>query len=531
MTEWMRGESRVLVGAKIHVGQGLPMAEALLVRDGRIAAVGSDAEVRAAAPAGALIERLPGGVITPGLTDAHVHLTAWALARSRVDLNSAGTLEEGLERIRAAAGAGEGWLLGLGWDVHRWRTMPDRHSLDRMVPDRPALLESHDLHAAWLNSDALMRCGIDRDTPDPPGGQIVRDALTGEPTGILLEEARKLAFMHVPLPGASEIQDSLEEAQRYAHRVGLIGMHSVEPGGLADCESLLRQDRLRLRILQHIQLDHLDAAIEMGLRSGGGDDWIRVGGVKMFLDGALGSRTAWMHEPYEGDPDRYGIRILEPETFRRIVERASDAGLASTVHAIGDAAVDLAIDVMGDVAPPAALPHRIEHLQLCRPERYEAAARSGIVASMQPIHLMNDIPAAESDWGHARSQGAYAFGPLLRRGMTLAFGSDAPVESIDPRGGLFAAVRRVTWAGLPEGEWFPENAITAAEALAAYTRGPAIAAGVAAHRGHLSPGADADLVVWDRDPLAVDSAEILEMKCVLTMVAGEVVHRSGNVVP
>ncbi len=530
MTPWKGEHARVLLGGRIHVMQGGAAAEALLIRDGRIAAVGSESAVRAAAPSGATVENLEGGVVTPGLTDAHVHLTAWALARRRVDLNSAASLEEGLGRIRASAAAGDGWLLGLGWDLHRWQSIPDRGALDSAVPDRPALLESHDLHAAWLNSEALRLCGIDRTTPDPPGGEIVRDAVTGEPTGILVEEARKLAFLHVPLPGASEIRGALEQAQRYAHSVGLTGVHSVEPGGLADCEALLGDDRLRLRVLQHIPLDAMDAAIDMGLRSGGGGDWVRIGGVKMFLDGALGSCTAWMHEPYENRSDYYGIRIFEPETFRRIVQRAVDAGLASTVHAIGGAAVELAVDVMSEIPPPIAIPHRIEHLQLCPRRLQDAAARSGIIASMQPIHLMNDIPAAERDWGHSRSGGAYAFRPLLRRGMTLAFGSDAPVESIDPGGGLFAAVRRVTWEGLPEGEWFPENALTAAEALAAYTHGCAIASGQIERRGHLGVGADADLVVWDRDPLTVDPADLLQMKCIRTVVAGEDVYRSGDAV-
>jgi predicted amidohydrolase YtcJ len=248
----------------------------------------------------------------------------------------------------------------------------------------------------------------------------------------------------------------------------------------------------------------------------------------MFLDGALGSRTAWLRHPYEGSDGYRGIRTLEERDFRDAVRLAAGAGLASAVHAIGDAAVELALAVLGEVAPPAALPHRIEHLQLCPPELWERAARSGVVASMQPVHLLTDIPAAERHWGHARCRGAFAFAPLLRRGMTLAFGSDVPVETIDPRPGLYAAVRRESWSGPWRGEeWYPENGLTTAEALAAYTLGPARAAREEHRRGRLLPGLDADLVAWDVDPLAAPPAALRGLRCVLTMVAGEIVHRDG----
>jgi predicted amidohydrolase YtcJ len=246
--------------------------------------------------------------------------------------------------------------------------------------------------------------------------------------------------------------------------------------------------------------------------------------VKMFLDGALGSSTAWMREPYLGSENR-GIQTLPPEEFRDAVTRAARAGISSTVHAIGDAAVELALRVLGeDVPAPASLPHRIEHLQLCPPDLWERAARSRVVASMQATHLLTDIPAAERSWGHERSRGAYAFAPLLRAGMTIAFGSDVPVETIDPRPGLFAAVRRVTWTGEWEGgEWFPEHSLTREEAISAYTEGPASAARELHRRGRLLPGYDADLAVWDRDPFRIPAEELMEMRCTLTMVNGEIV--------
>ncbi|HKP76634.1 MAG TPA: amidohydrolase, partial [Longimicrobiaceae bacterium] len=406
----------------------------------------------------------------------------------------------------------------------RWGRLPSRHELDAVCPDRPCFFQSHDIHGAWLNGAALAACGITAATADPAGGRIVRDE-RGEPTGVLLEKAVRLADRHLPPETLDERVQALAAAQRQVHALGLTGVHSVEVTGLEDFAALAETGELRLRVLQAIQLPKLGAAIETGLRSGLGGEWLRVGGVKMFLDGALGSRTAWLREPYAGTGDR-GVNTLPPDDFRAHVRRAAAAGLATTVHAIGDAAVELALDVLASTPPPASMPHRIEHLQLCPPDLWERAGHAGIVASMQPVHLMTDIPAAERHWGHERSRGTYAFAPVLAAGATLAFGSDTPVETVDPRLGLFAAVTRVGWDGAPAEGWFPENAITAEQALRAYTEGPALAAGLAHRAGRLLPGYDADLVAWDRDPLACAPDELREMRCLLTMAGGETVHRA-----
>jgi predicted amidohydrolase YtcJ len=301
----------------------------------------------------------------------------------------------------------------------------------------------------------------------------------------------------------------------------------VEVTGIEDFTAMEQDGVLRLRVLQSIPLPRLEHAIGVGLRSGFGSEWLRIGGVKMFLDGALGSRTARMRQPYEGGAaDDLGIRTLEPDEFRDNVRRAAEARIASTVHAIGDAAVELAIDTLGAAERPRAMPHRIEHVQLCPPDLWEHAGRSGVVGSMQPVHLMTDIPAAERHWGHERCRGAYPFAPLLRAGMTLAFGSDVPVESCDPRLGLFAAVRRVGWDASPSHGWWMENAITPEQALRAYTEGPAVAAGTEHRQGRLLPGYDADLAAWDVDPLDCEPDALREMRCLLTMVGGEVVQRA-----
>jgi predicted amidohydrolase YtcJ len=523
------GPDLVVLARRIHLLGDAPPVSALLVRGGRVAAAGTEAEVRAAALPGARVESLGDATVTPGFTDAHVHLTTWALARRRVELHDARTLDEGVARVAAAARSGSGWIRGLGWDVHRWGGLPTREALDRVAPDRPVYLESHDIHAAWLNSAALRACGIDASTPDPEGGTIVRDRATGEPTGVLLEHAKRLSAPFLPVPTRDEVRDALLDAQREAHRLGITGVHSVEqPTGLADFRDLEERGLLRLRVLQAVGLDFLEDAVRLGVRSGFGGEWIRIGGVKMFLDGALGSRTALLREPYEGTADDRGIETLPLADFRDAALRAAEAGIASTVHAIGDAAVERALGVLGAAPRVAAMPHRIEHLQLCPPELWDAVARSGIVASMQPVHLLSDVLPAERHWGHARSRGAYAFAPLLRAGMTLAFGSDVPVETIDPRPGLFAATERVSWDGEPAGGWYPEHRLTAEEAVRGYTEGPALAAGEADRRGRLLPGYDADLVAWDTDPLGARPEELRTMRCLLTMVGGEVVHREGG---
>lgn len=515
----------LLIAPRVHVLGDAPPVEALLIRDGRVVAAGTEGHCRAAARPGFARERLD-AVVTPGLTDAHVHLTTWALARRRVDLKAAASVEAAVAAV-AAAHAGEGWVRGLGWNVNRWGRWPTRQDLDAVLPDRPAYLLSHDIHAAWLNSAALARCGITRDTPDPDGGEIVRDA-AGEPTGVLKETAVRLAEAHLPADTPAEILEALTDAQRALHAMGVTGVHSVEVNGLEDFTRMEEAGRLRLRVLQAIQLPRLDDAIRLGLRSGFGGDRLRIGGVKMFLDGALGSRTAWMREPYLGEPENRGIRTLPDADFRDAVRRAAEAGIATTVHAIGDAAVEAAIRVLAETPPPAAMPHRIEHVQLCPPELWEAAGRSGVVGSVQPVHLMTDIPAVEAFWGRERARGAYAFAALARAGMRLAFGSDAPVETPDPRAGMYAALARRGWDGAPEEGWFPEHRLSPEDALRAYTEGPAHAAGLGHRQGRLLPGYDADLVAWPSDPLAATAEELRAMPCLLTMVAGEVVHRTDG---
>jgi predicted amidohydrolase YtcJ len=447
----------------------------------------------------------------------------WAMGRARVHLAGAPTRAEALYRIERGV-AERGWVRGHGWDANRWEAPPDRWTLDQVVAG-PAYFESVDVHAGWVNSAALAAAGIDRETPDPPGGRIVRDP-AGEPTGLLLENAQELIRRILPAPNPDRMLAGIREAQEEAHRLGITGIHDVEgPDVLRAFRTLEGEDQLRLRVLFHPPIAQLPTLLRHGVQSGMGTPWLSLGGIKVFLDGSLGSRTAWMLEPYEGGRD-VGMPLAGEAEARRALGVAAQAGLAVTVHAIGDAAVRRALDLL-EPLPVLPVPHRIEHFQCVHPADLDRAAAAGIVVSMQPSHLPGDVALAEERWG-ARARGAYAARSLLQRGTVLAFGSDVPVTSIDPRPGVVAAMSRLPTDGGFAGGWYPEERLSFVETVRAYTLGNAIAAGVAGRRGRLAPGYDADLVAWDTDP-GVEQGEAAlfgAARARLTVVGGEVVFRA-----
>lgn len=543
MTGTAEGLPVLVVARRIHTGADT--VEAVVVRGGRVAATGDADALRRSVPAAATLD-LSGATVTAGLTDAHVHLVEWALARRQAPLRDAGSpaaAAAAVARHLEAHGAGpDGWVLGRGWDPNPWTEPPHRRHLDEALGDRPVLLQSHDMHSCWASTAALRRAGLAGSTPDPAGGRIERDE-DGEPTGVVRDNAIPLLTGAVPPHSEAVKRDALLDAQAALHRWGVTGVHTVEPDSLGLLEAVRADDALRLRVLQHLSLARLDDAIRLGLRSGFGGPWLRVGGVKMFLDGALGSRTAWLREPYEGTDDR-GISTLAPAEFRDAVRRAAAAGLAVAVHAIGDAAMDLALDALSshvDVLD-GPVPHRIEHAQLMAPDQLglrtggvtggEGAgeevgvgpAARRVVLSVQPSHLMTDWRAADRHWGE-RARWSYAFRSMEAAGFTLALGSDAPVEPPDPREGVYAATARQDRAGEPDGGWYPDERLRMERAWAGYTTGAARAAGDA-RQGRLEPGSFADLVAWDRDPLAAEPDEVRALRPLLTMVNGEVVWRT-----
>ncbi|MBI3974816.1 MAG: amidohydrolase, partial [Armatimonadetes bacterium] len=391
---------------------------------------------------------------------------------------------------------------------------------------------------------ALEAAGIGPETADPPGGEIARDA-SGHPTGILKEAAKEPMLMVVARPEPGALRHAAEEATAAAHRMGIVGVHNMAADGgfglssehgpgveLLSVFQRLRSDgALGVRMWLTIPGGTLDRAIEAGLRTGQGDEWLRIGGVKVFADGTLGSQTASMLEPFEGQPGNTGIAIHPPETLADLVGRAVRVGVWPVIHAIGDRANRDVLDAFAlhrDAARRAGVRFRIEHVQLLHPVDLPRLAALGVVASMQPIHATSDRDIADRYWG-ARSRTGYAWRSLLRAGTALAFGSDAPVETLDPWQGIYAAVTRRR-PGNDRGAWYPEEAVTIDEAVRAYTVGAAWASGEEGSKGMLAPGRLADFIVLDRDVIQEaprNPEALLQVRVLATLIDGQPVYTAG----
>lgn len=501
-----------------------PQADGIWWEHGRIRRVGDARELEKQVPSAVPRFDYPDALVTPGFVDGHAHFAAWALNRRRVQLAGSHSRRETLALV-AAGSADQGWILGQGWDANGWDRAPDRVDLDPLHPV-PIYLDSLDVHAAWVNSAALRIAGIGRDTPDPYGGRIVRDA-AGQPTGLLLERAVELMLPFLPVPGPDRVLRAVRDAQAEAHRLGVTGLHDMEgPDALRAFREMEQAGDLALRVMFHPPVAQLPHLVASGARSGEGSEWLSLGGVKLFLDGSLGSRTAWMLAPYEGAKDT-GMTITAPEAAQQAVQLAAGAGIACTIHAIGDAAVRRALALLESV-PRVGIAHRIEHFQCVDPADVGRAAAAGIVTSMQPAHLLVDAPLADRHWGR-RSAGAYRFRSLLERGTPLVFGSDVPVASIDPREGVFAAMERAPDGSAPDQRWYEEERITFEQAVRAYTSAAAASAAQSDRRGTLAPGQDADLVVWSVPPdfERLGGSGFRQARSRLTVVGGLVVMQEG----
>ncbi|MEI7633079.1 MAG: amidohydrolase [bacterium] len=481
---------------------------------------------------------LKGATVIPGLSDAHIHFMWWAVSQTRAGLGNAATEENAIAllEIFAAHHAQGEWILGVGWSHNTWPDgrLPSLDSLDRMFPNNPVFLSSKCGHLAWVNSAALSAAGIDDSTADPPGGQIVRVRRKRRMwlTGILKENAIWLVEKHISAPSPRTMLDAFERGQHKAHMLGLASMHTPEDiDTFAFLQRMRVEGRLRLRINFIPPCDALDALAELKVSAGFGDEWLRICAVKMFADGSLGGRTALMYEALEGEPSNTGICVSNEEELVSRIGQSNRLGLPAAIHAIGDRAVGNVLRALdkavtdGDSSPStmtAMKQNRIEHLQLYSPDDLELMRRLRPIASMQPIHLCADMGPADQYWGK-RNCHAYAFKTIADAGCVLAFGSDGPVESINPFRGVYAAATRMNLQGEPGMGWHPEERISVMEALSAYTRGAAIAAGQADCAGSLSPGRFADFVVLDADPTAIACRDLLDLQPISTWINGECV--------
>ncbi len=521
--------SLLLRNARIWTGDAAaPWADAALALEGRFAFVGRESDV--AVPSGADVLDASGRLVVPGFTDGHAHLLATGQAMRAVNLKGVRSIEEAVRLVgeRAAATAAGSWVRGAGWDQHLWpdASFPSRHDLDAVAPEHPVVLAHTSGHCLWLNTAALNTAGVTASTEAPAGGAIDADA-DGEPSGILRDAAARLVYDIMPSPTHEERVATLAEAAAHAHSLGVTGVHAMDVGGgeLRALQALRDEGKLRLRTRAFLSAARLDDWIEQGVRTGAGDDMLRVGGLKLLADGALGSLTAWMLEPYEGTDDT-GLPLQTTAELEDRVRRGLEHGLAPAVHAIGDRANREVLDILErarDVSPE--LPRRVEHAQLLAPDDIPRFAALGITASVQPIHATQDMAKVDRWWG-ARGRTAYPFASLLSHGTNLAFGSDSPVETMSPVAGIHAAVCRRSAEGVPSEGWHPDERLELEQAISAYTSGCARATGEEETAGKIAEGHHADFVVLSENLFEmVDPMGIPEARPAVTVVAGEVVHR------
>lgn len=523
----------IFVHGRIYtMDQSLPLAEAVAVDGDRVAAVGPPHQVLTLAGPGTEVVDLDGRAVVPGFIDSHVHFLDFGLRLRAVELKDVTSLDMALERVAEACSRSRPgvWVVGGGWNKNLWQgdEFPTREHLDRVSPENPVALSSKDGHALWANSLAMARAGISAATPDPPGGKVLRDPSTGEPTGVLLENAQALLRRALADPDEQTCRDALLEAQKIALAAGLTGIHDMEGApAVRAFQALRREGQLELRVFLGLPWTDVATVTDMVQSAGPGDEYLRTGLLKLFVDGALGAQTAHTLDPYEGRPGYYGMPTMEFDELLTAVRWARDTGLGIAVHAIGDAACRKALDAAQALREPGQesdLLYRIEHAQLIAETDIHRFASLGVVASMQPIHATSDMELAERHWGR-RTARAYAWRSLIQAGTTLAFGSDCPVEPIGPLRGIYAAVTRRREDGAPPGGWYPEQCLTVQEAVQAYTLGSAMASGEAHLKGSITPGKVADMAVLSRDIFRVPAEEILNTVVDITMVGGRIVHR------
>lgn len=506
-----------------------PVVQAVAWKHGKIVAVGSRSEVLSAAGADVVVEDFPDATIVPGLIDAHGHLSSLGRAQAVVSLEGTKSADEVLARVKAAtpsAFQGE-WLIGRGWDQNDWADtrFPTRAALDAAFPSTPVFLSRVDGHAAWVNGEALRRAGLTSKSGDPSGGRVVRDE-AGEPTGVLVDNAIDLVSAVMTPPTDEQLQQRLKLALEACARFGLTQVHDagmdLRTLRLLQSWDMLGVLPLRVYALADGQGD-ADAEAFLGLGTFVGRH-VELRGVKLVLDGALGSRGAALHEPYADDAKQRGLLLLTPEVFKKRAAEFSARGFQVAVHAIGDRANALVLETLKDLDPK--LRHRVEHAQVLAADDVGKFATYGLIASFQPTHATSDMPWAEARLGLERSRFAYAWKSVLNTGARIAFGSDFPVESPNPLLGLYAARTRRDASGQPAEGWKPEQVLTGDEALAAFTTGAAWASFAETKRGVLKPGFDADLVVLPVDPVTDAPEQLLDAKVKVTVMDGVDVYRA-----
>ncbi|MCC7243336.1 MAG: amidohydrolase [Acidobacteria bacterium] len=529
----------IIVNGKVFTGDEAS-AEAVAVQGNKVLRVGTNREIQRLARAQTTVIDARGGSVLPGFNDAHLHLLSGGLALDQVSLDEATTVEAIRQTIRAWADVNptHPWIRGRGWRYAPFGgALPTRQFLDQLVPDRPAYLVAFDGHTGWANSAALALAGITRTTEDPVNGLIVRDQ-RGEPTGVLEEAAMGLMSRVLPAPSRDERLSAARAAIVEANRVGITSVQNAG-GSVDDLElygELRRRGDLTVRVYQALSVDRdatpqdLDALDQARVRFSD-DAVLKTGAVEIVADGVVETRTAAMLEPYAGSTDRGHLR-MGPADLTRLVTELDRRGWQVMTHAIGDAAVRATLDAYeaaqsANAAPPRGRRHRIEHIEAPDPEDVSRFGALGVVASLQPAHGVP--PAADDPWaanlGADRAARGWMSGSLLKAGARLAFGSDWPVVGLDPLLGIFVAVNRTSVDGEPDGGWGPDERLSLAEAIRAFTSGGAWASFDDQRKGAIERDMLADIVILSEDVFALPPESLLEAQVVVTIMDGKVVYR------
>ena len=523
----------MLLNGKIYtMNPKQPQAEAVAVRDSKIIGVGKTSDVENLGKSNFKVINLRGKTVVPGFIDCHTHFLSFALSLNQVNLDQIKSFDHILSQIKIFAKKlrPKEWLVGRGWDKNILKEEGNftKEILDKICPENPAALRSKDHHLLWVNSLALKLAGIDKYKKDPQGGKIDRHPTCGEPTGILKEEACELIWEKVPSPSPEKSKRLLKEAMKKANSFGLTGIHNLEEQkAVFFFQKFLKDEELSLRVCFWISKEDLDSAISLGLQSGFGDENIRFGGLKLYSDGALGSQTALMFEPYENSEDNFGIQVTSQEELTQAVRKASQAGIGVAIHAIGDRAVHQALNAIESSTQNKKLRHRVEHAQLISPQDMERFSKLGVIASVQPYHAPSDRDIVDKYW--VKREGfRYPYKSLLNHQTKLVFGSDVPIETMDALRIIYAAVTRKSAGPMgKEGQrrraWYPQECLSVPEAVFAYTQGASYASYEEKIKGSIQIGKLADMVVLSDDIFETETARILDTKVEKTIVAGEVI--------
>ena len=527
----------VLLNGSVWTGEdGRPWAEAVAVKNHKFILVGPSKDVRKFVGAGTRVLDLKGDLALPGFIDSHTHFLSGGFALLSIHLRDANSKGEFIARIEKKArqlGPGQ-WIQNGDWDHQQFDPpeLPRREWIDSVTPDNPVCVNRMDSHMILANSLALKIAGITRNTPSPEGGEIVRDSDTGEPTGILKDAAMALVMKHIPEPSFGEKIAAAEAALKLAAECGVTSTHDMaDSSNFEVYQDLLQKGRLTSRIFLYIPLSDADLYERLFLKTPFGGDDLKIGGLKGFVDGSLGSSTALFFEPYADNPKAVGL--LSPDMFpdgvmeRRILA-ADKAGLQVAIHAIGDKANSIILDIFERAIlqnGPRDRRWRIEHAQHLRPADIKRMARLGIIASVQPYHAIDDGRWAEIRIGRERCRTTYAFRSLLEKGVRLALGSDWTVAPLDPLAGVYAAVTRRTLDGKNPGGWFPEQKISLEEALRGYTRNGAYAEFADEVKGSIAAGKLADLVILNQNIFRIPAERISEARVKTTIVGGKIIFQ------